>query len=171
MRTISPHDTSFDPVAPEYETPEYAGFLIRLVAYIIDWFILSVISGIFLVPVMILYFAVIFMGTSDNPNMMFMLMAMLLMMIIVLIMALVMILYFAWFESSKYMGTPGKILLKLKVADANGNRISLVTAFLRTILKNILNNFFWIGSLFILFSDKKQGIYDLLLNTYVIKDE
>ncbi len=171
MRTISPHDTSFDPVTPEYETPEYAGFLIRLVAYIIDWFILSIISGIFLVPVMILYFTVIFMGMSDNPNMLFMLMALLLMLIIVLIMALVMILYFAWFESSKYMGTPGKILLKLKVVDANGNRISLVTAFLRTILKNILNNFFWIGSLFILFSDKKQGIYDLLLNTYVIKEE
>ena len=171
MRTISPHDTSFDPVTPEPVTFEYAGFLIRFVAYLIDWFILGTITFIILIPVTVLYFALIFMGTSDDPNVMFMILATLLMMITVLIVALVMMVYFAWFESSKYMGTPGKILLKLKVTDANGNRISLVNAFLRTILKNILNNFFWIGSLFILISEKKQGIYDLLLNTYVIKDE
>ena len=173
MNSISPHDTSFDPITPEpvFTSLEYAGFLIRLVAYLIDSVIIGVIGSIILMPAMILYFAAIFASSSNDPNVTFLLIAVLLMFLTVLIELVVVALYYAWFESSKYMGTPGKILLKLKVTDANGNRISLVTALLRFILKNVLNQFFWIGSLFILFSDKKQGIYDLLLNTYVIKDE
>jgi len=79
--------------------------------------------------------------------------------------------YFSWFESSKFMGTPGKIIMKLKITDANGNRISFMAALLRFIAKMALNQIFYAGSLFILFNDNKQGLYDLLLNTYVIKVE
>jgi len=173
LNSISPHDTSFDPIKPEpaFAPTEYAGFLIRFVAYLIDSIIIGIIGGILMMPAMVLYFAAIFLSSSDDSNIAFLLIAVIFMLLTVLIEIVVVALYYAWFESSRYMGTPGKILLKLKVTDANGNRISLVTALLRFILKTILNNFFWIGSLFILFSDKKQGIYDLLLNTYVIKEE
>ena len=79
--------------------------------------------------------------------------------------------YNAWFESSKYQGTPGKILLKLKVVDEQGNRIGFVTAALRYILKTVFANFFYIGFIVILLNDKKQGLYDLLLKTCVVQEE
>ena len=41
--------------------------------------------------------------------------------------------YFVVFEQSKYQATPGKMLLRLYVADMNGHRISLSRAFKRYI--------------------------------------
>lgn len=173
MRSISPHDTSFDPVHPDPEPElfDYAGFLIRLVAFLIDSLITGVVGFVLLIPAMIVYFAAIFMSSSDEPNFTMFIIALLVMFISVLIEIVLFVAYNAWFESSKYQGTPGKILLKLKVVGENGGRISFVTAALRYILKVVFSNFFYIGFIFILFNDKKQGLYDLLLKTYVIKEE
>jgi len=43
--------------------------------------------------------------------------------------SLISTIYYLWFVSSNYQGTPGKMLLRLKVTDLEGNRIS----FLRSI--------------------------------------
>jgi uncharacterized RDD family membrane protein YckC len=150
---------------------EYAGFLIRLVAFLIDSIITGVIGFVLLIPAMIVYFAAIFMSSSDEPNITMLLIAVMLIFITVLIEVILFVVYNAWFESSKYQGTPGKILLKLKVVGETGQRISFVTAALRYILKVVFSNFFYIGFIFILLNDKKQGLYDMLLKTYVIKDE
>ena len=152
--------------------PKYAGFLIRLVAYFIDLIILMIACCVLCIPAGIVFFIAIAMSSSsDNASSIAMVIAMILLCVTFLIWFVLVAIYFAWFESSKYMGTPGKMIMKLKVTDASGNRISFMTALLRYIAKWIINQFVGIGSLFILFNDKKQGLYDLLLNTYVIKVE
>lgn len=173
MRSIGPHDTSFDPVSPDPEPGvlDYAGFVIRLVAYLIDSLILGVIGFVIMIPAAIIYIAAIFMSSSDEPNIAMLMIALIVIFISVLVEVVMMVVYSAWFESSKYQGTPGKILLKLKVVDEWGNRIGFVTAALRYILKIVFANFFYIGFIFILLNDKKQGLYDMLMKTCVIKEE
>ena len=150
---------------------DYAGFLIRFVAFLIDSLVMGIIGFVILIPAMIIYLAAIFMSTSDEANIMMLLIAVVAIFISVLIEVIVFVVYNAWFESSKYQGTPGKILLKLKVVDEQGNRIGFVTAALRYILKTVFANFFYIGFIVILLNDKKQGLYDLLLKTCVVQEE
>ncbi|CAJ37435.1 conserved hypothetical protein [Methanocella arvoryzae MRE50] len=159
---------------PVLEPPvlNYAGFLIRLVAFLIDSLIMGVIGFIIMIPAMIIYFTAFFMSTaSEDLGVMLIMIAVLVLLISILVVIAAMVVYSAWFESSKYQGTPGKILLRLKVVGEDGERISFVTAALRYILKMLFSNFFYIGFIFILLNDKKQGLYDLLLKTCVIKDE
>jgi uncharacterized RDD family membrane protein YckC len=148
----------------------YAGFLARLIAYIVDMIIIGIAEMILMIPGFMLYFFAIVMSTSDNPNVALLLIAIMILMLTVLIAIILMFVYFAWFESSKYMATPGKMLMKLRVTDMNGNRISFITALLRFILKTLLNQLLWIGSLAIIFSEKKQGLYDMLMSTVVVQD-
>jgi len=150
---------------------EYAGFLVRLVAYLIDLLILMAISCVLYIPVVIVFFISIATTSpsSDTASSIWVVILLILLFVTVLVEIILVAVYFAWFESSKFMGTPGKRIMKLKVTDASGNRITFITALLRYIVKTVINQIVGIGSLFILFNDKKQGIYDLLLNTYVIR--
>jgi uncharacterized RDD family membrane protein YckC len=117
--------------------------VIRLVAYLIDSLILGVIGFVIMIPAAIIYIAAIFMSSSDEPNIAMLMIALIVIFISVLVEVVMMVVYSAWFESSKYQGTPGKILLKLKVVDEWGNRIGFVTAALRYILKIVFANFFY----------------------------
>jgi uncharacterized RDD family membrane protein YckC len=78
-------------------------------------------------------------------------------------------LYYAGFESSRFMGTPGKLICGIRVTDLDGNGISFGKATKRFVLKILLNLFVYIGYLYILVSDKKQGLYDVVAGTIVIK--
>jgi uncharacterized RDD family membrane protein YckC len=75
--------------------------------------------------------------------------------------------YFTIFEYSEDQATIGKRIMRLKVVDANGNRISLYQSNLRFFCK-ILFSFLGIGFIPIAFSKKKQGIYDMIAHTIVI---
>ena len=166
-------------LSPAAPVPEYAGFLVRFVAKFIDGIIMGTVISALLIPIYLAYILAIIASTSyDSSSTIFgmigmMFVIMFLFLFISIVFAAIFVLtaiYFAWFESSKYMGTPGKMIMKLKVTDTGGNRITFLTALLRFISKMVFNQVFYIGSLFILFNDKKQGLYDLLLNTYVIKE-
>lgn len=151
--------------------PKYAGFLVRLIAYVIDCIILGIICSVLVIPMIFVFMGIAFLMPMDSePNAIVILIMISLMLITALAEIVVTMLYFSWFTSSKYMGTPGKILLKLKVTDLEGNRISLLTAWLRFMAQTLLNQFFYVGSLAILVTEKKQGIYDLVLNTVVIQE-
>jgi uncharacterized RDD family membrane protein YckC len=84
-----------------------------------------------------------------------------------LILVVISAFYFIWFESSSYQGTPGKQIVGIKVTDIEGNRISFARSFLRYFLKAI-TGFFLIGYLTIIFTEKKQGIYDMAAKTVVV---
>jgi uncharacterized RDD family membrane protein YckC len=56
----------------------------------------------------------------------------------------------------------------IKVTDLKGNRISFAKAFMRHISKLITTAFFGIGYLTIIFSKKRQGLYDMIVGTVVV---
>jgi uncharacterized RDD family membrane protein YckC len=151
--------------------PEYAGFWIRFIAYIIDGFVLGIVSMIIMIPLFFVMFLALPSGSSRYGDYDSGAMSAFCCVYCLTIIASIVItwLYYAWFESSKYMGTPGKILLGLAVTDENGDRISFGKATLRYVSKVITGMFFLIGYIAIAFSSKKQGLYDMIARTIVIK--
>lgn len=80
-------------------------------------------------------------------------------------------LYFALLESSPWQATLGKRLIKTKVTDLGGNRISFGRASVRYFSKYLSFYLLLIGYLIQPFRPKKQALHDILAGTLVIKDE
>jgi len=78
-------------------------------------------------------------------------------------------LYFAFFESSKMQGTPGKRIIGIRVTDFEGNRIAFGKATLRHFSKILSTLVFLVGFLMIGFSRKKQGLHDKIAGCLVLK--
>jgi uncharacterized RDD family membrane protein YckC len=72
-------------------------------------------------------------------------------------------------ESSKIQATVGKMLLGMKVTGYNGKRISFLKATGRHFAKYLSAAILGIGYLMIAFTRKKQGLHDMLAQTYVVK--
>jgi len=77
--------------------------------------------------------------------------------------------YFALFESSFLMATPGKIILGLKVSNLDGEQLSFLNAFGRNLAKWLSEIIFMIGYLFPLFTEKKQALHDLITGCVVVE--
>ncbi|PJJ95758.1 hypothetical protein CO615_03400 [Lysobacteraceae bacterium NML75-0749] len=77
-------------------------------------------------------------------------------------------LYFALMESSPYQGTVGKIALGIKVTDLDGNRIGFGRATGRHFSKILSGLILCVGYIMAAFTDKKQGLHDMLANTLVV---
>ncbi len=120
--------------------PQYAGFLIRLFAFVID----NLITG---VPVTLI---TIF---NDIPA----------------FGTVVSVAYYVLFTYYRGQ-TPGKMLLGLHVEDENGNKPSLKQVLLREVIgKAISALVLLIGYLWILWDAKKRGWHDHIGGTYVVK--
>ncbi|TGC06664.1 hypothetical protein CUN85_12740 [Methanolobus halotolerans] len=79
-------------------------------------------------------------------------------------------LYFAIMESSSYQATFGKQLIGMKVTDLAGNRISFWKATLRHFAKILSSVVFYLGYLMIGFTEKKQGLHDMIAGCLVVND-
>ena len=79
-------------------------------------------------------------------------------------------LYFAFMESSDKQASLGKMVLKLKVTDLNGKRIDFARATGRYFSKILSTIILFIGYIMILFTEKRQGLHDLIANTLVIQE-
>ena len=79
------------------------------------------------------------------------------------------IFYHAAFDSSNMQATFGKKLLKLKIIDFNGNRISFFKAILRSLVVFISIVPIGLGIWYMTTDPKKQSWHDLISGTYVIK--
>lgn len=77
-------------------------------------------------------------------------------------------LYAALFESGNWQATPGKRILGLKVTDLTGNRISFGRASGRYFAKIISAIILYIGYVMVGFTEKKQGLHDKLADTLVV---
>lgn len=139
-------DMPVTPVLPEQ--PRYAGFWIRLVAYIIDALILGAITF----PVTQVLAS---MGIGDNSaNIMSIAISWM---------------YFAVFESSKWMGSPGKKALGLIVTDEQGMPITVGRATRRYFAKILSVLLLGLGIVMIAFTARKQGLHDKIFHTLVLK--
>lgn len=125
----------------------YAGFWVRVGAYIIDLIILGVVQGIIGSTLI-----------SDIDPMQFDYFG---------IGGLIAILYYSLMESSEKQATIGKIALNLKVGDMNGNRISFMNALGRYLAKILSALILLIGFIMVAFDNKRQGLHDKLANTVV----
>ena len=78
-------------------------------------------------------------------------------------------LYFALLESSSMQGTLGKKALGMIVTDLSGNRIGFGRATGRYFGKILSAIILGIGFIMVAFTERKQGLHDLLANTLVYK--
>ena len=78
--------------------------------------------------------------------------------------------YFSLMEGSRRQGTVGKQVVKIKVTDLEGNRISFGRATGRYFLKMVSSFEFMLGYL-ISFSDQRQTWHDYISKTLVVRKE
>ncbi len=76
--------------------------------------------------------------------------------------------YFAYQESSSKQATIGKQALGLVVTDYNGRQLSFGRATGRWLAKIISGLILGIGFLIIGFTERKQGLHDMIASTYVV---
>ena len=136
---------------------EHAGFWRRLVAWILDGIIVSI--------VYFLLVALISIGrTGSLPDAIEWVSRSYISSLLNIIIAW---LYFSIMESSSRQATLGKMLLDIVVTDMSGNRISFGRATGRYFAKIISGLILFIGYLMIAFTDKKQGLHDIIADTLV----
>lgn len=70
----------------------------------------------------------------------------------------------AFLESSSSQATYGKRLLRIKVVNINGERMSFKKAFLRNIIKLV----FPLGLISYFFTKNKQALHDLAVQSFVV---
>ena len=145
----------------EYNAPTYAGFWWRVLAYIIDSLIMS---AIFFPLGMIIGVGMVASGDDGNSP----------------VLPLVNLglngvsiiagwLYHAFMESSSWQGTIGKKVLGLRVTDIDGNRISFARATGRYFGMIVSGMICLIGFIMVAFTEKKQGLHDMMAGTLVLK--
>lgn len=142
----------------------HGGFWLRLAAAIIDTIITQL--GLTIIGVIIGIFVGIFMGAAGSS------MGDIEMVAGGIGYAIGIIgqwLYFTIFEISGWMATPGKKILGLQVTDLNGQQIGFGRANGRYWGKIVSALILMIGFIMIAFTDKKQGLHDIMAGTLVIK--
>lgn len=149
--------------APQRFEPEYAGFWIRVAAYIIDVIALYVVQ-IILVAVFMGSILINPGGMSDDPEaILYRLLPM-----YGLVLAAYW-LYFALLESSAQQGTLGKMAVGIKVCDMHGQRLSFGHATGRFFAKFLSSLTLLVGYIMVAFTEKKQGLHDMVAGTFVVR--
>lgn len=153
----------------------YAGFGRRIVATIIDLFILSIIAGV----------AVFYLGLSEGFRMLIMMIqnqpvrnadGVLISGLLpgpvasFLLLTLIIIpwLYFAVLESSKNQATLGKMAARIVVTDLQGNQITFTRASLRHFSKFLSALLLFSGFFAIIYTRNSQGLHDVIAACLVI---
>ena len=135
---------------------EYAGFWIRLGATLIDTVIMVIVLTI---PLSFIYGQQYWYGTAYIHGFWDFILG-----YVVPIMATI------WFWL-RFMGTPGKMALKLRVVDAHtGSKLSLGQAIGRYFAYIVSIVPFGLGFIWIGIDSRKQGWHDKLAGTVVIRD-
>ena len=150
---------------------KFAGFWRRLIAFMIDNTIVTIIFSVFCIIAATAYVFGAISSNSDawivdltDPTSSFSIMLM-----SCLLYSVIMFGYFTYFHGATGR-TPGKMLLGLQVVSADGAPISFGTAFLRTVgyLISSLLFTFPLGFIWAAFDKRKQGWHDKIAGTVVI---
>ena len=172
------------PAGPAYVTPDwqpapvvaYAGFWLRVVAYLLDGFILGVPVGIIIVIVILSSGFSTFLHNFPNPpeppdpGEAFGIALAIGIGIFILFAIVGSWLYYACFESSSWQATPGKKVLNLAVTDLTGARITFGRATGRFFAK-LISRMIPLGIGFILagITERKQALHDMIASTLVLR--
>jgi uncharacterized RDD family membrane protein YckC len=147
--------------APQSFSPEYAGFWLRVAAYLIDGIAITVVFYI----LMFMFMGSLFLNPDavQAPEAM---MARIIPLYVILIVGTW--LYYALMESSEKQATLGKMAVGIKVTDMNGARISFGNATGRFFGKILSGIILYVGFIMVAFTDKKQGLHDMIASTLVV---
>lgn len=153
---------------------KYAGFWWRFLAIIIDGLIVGVIQWIVIAPILAAVglgvASTVTSGEMDSTAAVGMVGAVIgAVMVTWLLTAVAGWLYFALMESSKFQGTIGKLALGIVVTDMDGNKVSFGKATGRYFGKIISAIILYVGFMMAGFTEKKQGLHDILAGTLVWK--
>ena len=135
------------------ENQKYAGFWNRFLAGGIDTIVLIVIS--------LLIYAILFFTINNTET---------LPIIEEVLSPIISFFYFILFQSSSKQGTPGMIVMKIKIYDEQFNRVGvwrLILRYLTTIWSAL---FLLIGFLMIGWTKRKQGFHDIVARTIHLKN-
>lgn len=157
--------------APGYTTAmapaRYAGFWIRFVAYILDGIVLGAVTT----PIFLIFCLPVIMRMARNGNLdqgpppeLFGLIFML----IPVFWALHWV-YEALLTSSIWQGTVGKRILRLKVTDDFGNKITFARSTGRFFAKILSGMVMDIGFIMVAFMERKRGLHDIICSTQVLR--
>jgi uncharacterized RDD family membrane protein YckC len=151
----------------------YAGFWLRVLAYLIDNLLIGVVFGVLILIgfaiVGVGYFQQTFSGINPEDNSMpaFITLAVLAFLAAT---TLVSWLYYASMESSDHQATLGKMALGLIVTDVDDRRITFARAsgrFFSKIITGLIP--LGIGYAMAGFTEKKQALHDMIASTLVLR--
>ena len=77
-------------------------------------------------------------------------------------------LYYILFHSSKWQATIGKRFMGIKVATVSGEQVTVGRAAIRFLVMEVVSTILYIGYFFMFFTQKKQTLHDLAAKTVVI---
>lgn len=177
MEIIDTYGTQGNAVLPV----RHAGFLLRFVAYFIDRLIVGFISFVVILPMLAIFGISLFSmsrltdlsnfeSLDDGAKVALIMGAIAAYSTFIIIAVTISWLYYALMESSQRQATLGKLAAGIKVTDVNGNRISFLQATGRYFAKILSGLMFGIGYLMIIFTEKKQGLHDILAGTLVVRN-
>lgn len=164
-----------------YDTEDYANFGLRLLAYLIDGILISVVVWILMMLFMGSTFAA--MGglgglegmdadnMSEEEAMLLMGPMMAAFGGVTLLAIAAQWLYFALMESSAKQATVGKMALGIKVTDMNGDRLTFLRATGRHFSKIISGMILMIGYIMAAFTEKRQALHDMIAGTLVLNKD
>lgn len=147
---------------------QYAAFWQRLLAYLLDSVIVTVIMIILLVIINVGYpKASVYdpetggVVTALSGEAFF---------AILLVLGIVPFLYYVLFESSHSQATPGKMALGIYLTSTRGGDIDLPTATMRYVVRIILSgSLFAFGYWLMFFTARQQTLHDLIAGTLVVR--
>jgi uncharacterized RDD family membrane protein YckC len=142
--------------------PAFAGFWLRAVAYLIDTLLISLVFGLIasIYPSTFIKFPDAAVSLTSLPQ---------LTPTAFIITITATWLYYTMFEASIWQATPGKRVMRLYVADLNGQRVTFARAAARNIAKMISSLTFLVGYLVAGFTERKQALHDILASCLVLR--
>lgn len=144
--------------------PRYGGFWRRALAFIIDGLVIGAVMTPFGMGLGLAHLGAALHGEMTPEALTALIMTSLFVWFIRMIVSW---LYGAGFESSRLQATPGKMLLGLKVTDLEGRRITFLRATGRALGKWVSGVLLGMGYVLVAFTDRKQGLHDLMAGTLV----
>jgi uncharacterized RDD family membrane protein YckC len=144
---------------------QYAGFWRRAAASIIDSFAIGLLTLPITLPIAIGFGAAMAHGDDSGTAAMG---PILLQVVLQLISMLLTVTYFSCFHASRLMATPGKLAVGIKVVRADGQRMSFGRSLGRAFAYYLSVLTLYIGFLVAAFTQRKQGLHDLVCDTLVV---
>ncbi|MGO1073442.1 RDD family protein [Lysobacter sp. CA199] len=142
-----------------------AGFWKRLAAYMIDSTLITFTYYGISTALFVAVFALGMFGEiGKNPGVL----GALMMGVVPLIYGLISVCYYVGFESSSMQSTLGKLAVGIKVADAQGRRLTRLRALGRWAASLLSYLSLGVGFLLVAFTDRKRGLHDIVAKTEVV---